>query len=124
MFQMMARGYKFALALAMTIFSTIKTKFFNLRSSFYNSAKMDGFRRSRKYLSIVDLARTPTRLYLNKIDSRCLRWATYSNTDSYWYWEKRLNWLKMLLANAQLLPRFFQKKFWNSIYVISFLALQ
>ena len=83
---------------------------------------MDGHRLSRKYLSIVGLAGAPTELYANKIDCRCSKCATYSNTDSCWCWETRLNWLRMLLAKARLFLRFFQRKSLNFSHVIGFSA--
>ena len=79
---------------------------------------MNGLRPSRKYLSIVGLAGASTGLYAHKIDYRCSRYAAYSSTDSCWCWKTYLNWLKMLLAKAQLSPWFFWKKSLNSSSVI------
>ena len=101
-----ARDRRFALASAATAFFTIWRKFSNSWSSFCSSAKMDGRRPSRKYLSIVGSAGAPTGSYANKIDCRCSRCAAHSNTDSCWCWETRLNWLRMLLAKARSSPSF------------------
>ena len=117
---MMARDRRFALALAATAIFTIWRKFFNSWSSFCSSAKMDGRRPFRKYLSIVGLAGVPYGLYANKIDCRCLRCAAHSSTDSCWCWETRFNWLRMLLVKAQSSPRFIWRKSLNSSYVIGF----
>ena len=109
---------RFAFALAATAFFTIWRKFSNLWSLFCSSAKMDGHRLSLKYLSIVGSAGAPTRLYANKIDYRCLKYAAHSSTDSCWCWETRLNWLRMLLAKARSSPRFVRRKSLNSPHVI------
>ena len=67
------RGRRADLALTSMAFLTIWSKLSSSRSRCFNSAKTEGFRTSRKYLSIVGLVRAPTRLYSNKIDYRCSR---------------------------------------------------
>ena len=96
-----------------------------LRSLFCNSAKMDGHRPFRKYLSIVDLTRAFTGSYANKIDCKYSRCTVHCNSDSCWYWEIHLNRLRMLLAKVRSFPRFFWRKSLNSSYIIrSFIFLE
>ena len=114
----MARNRRLALALATTVFFTVWIKLSNSWSLFCNLAKINGRRPSQKYLSIVDLIGASTGLYANKINCRCSKCAVYSNTNFCWYWETRLNWLKMLLAKARLSSRFVWKKFLNFPHVI------
>ena len=120
MFLIVTRDYKFALALATTVFFTIKIKLFKSRSLFYNLAKINVFWLFKKYLNIVNLARTFTRLYASKINCKCLKWAVYFDINSYWYWKTYLNWLKMLLVKAQLSLGFFKKNPWISLILLSF----
>ena len=50
-------------------------------SLFYNLAKIDSRRPFWRYISIVSLARAFTRLYANKIDYKCLKYAIFSNIN-------------------------------------------
>ena len=77
-----ARDRRLALASATTVFLSIWPKLFNSRSLFCNSARIDGLRLSRKYLSIVSLTEALIRSYANKIDYKCSKCAAHSNTDS------------------------------------------
>lgn len=120
----MIRGRKFSLPLTVTAFFMIWAKFSNSKFLFYSSAKIEDFKPSWKYLSIVGLFGALIRFYFNKIDYKCLRWAFNSNIISCWYWETCLNWLKMLLAKPRLFLKFLQKKCLNLAQVIGYLSLE
>lgn len=49
--------YRFTLAPTITVFFITKTKLFNLRSLFYNLAKINSLKPFQKYVSIVNLAK-------------------------------------------------------------------
>ena len=122
MLQVVLRDQRFVLILATTVFFTIWTKLSSLRFLFCSSAKIKGFKLSRKYLNIISSVGAPIGLYSNKINYRYLRKVAQSNTDFCWYWETCLNWLQILLIIAQSSPRFIRKKSLNFAYVIGFLA--
>ena len=95
-----------------------QSKLSSSRSQCSSSAKIEGFKPSQKYLSIVGLVEAPNGSYFNKIDYRYFRWLAQSNIDLAWYWRSRLNLPQILLAKARLSFRFFLKKSLNSAHVI------